>query len=131
MEAGIFDIHADYGSDLVLEFQYKESDDTFVNLSGDNISFYVKKSILPYDILFSVHSSGVAIEGDLPFPTSDLGYGVINVNNGIITLIINRETMSQLQPINYFYTLVRSTENTDLGMLDTVILKGKFAVEAA
>lgn len=131
MEAGIFDIHADHGSDLVLEFQYKESNDTFVNLTGDVISFYVKKSILPYEVFFSIHSNGTTIEGDLPFPTSDLGYGTMTVNNGTITLVINRETMSQLQPMNYFYTLVRSTEDTDLGTLDTVILKGKFAVEAA
>jgi len=131
MEAGIFDIHADYGTDLVLEFQYKEQDDSFVNLSGDIVSFYVKKSILPYDTYFAIHSDGTAIEGDLPFPNSDMGYGTLTVNNGTLVLVINKQTMSLLQPINYFYTLVRRTEDTDLGMLETVILKGKFAVEAA
>jgi len=131
MEAGIFDIHADYGTDFILEFQYKENDDSFVDLSGDVVSFYIKKSILPYDTYFAIHSDETAIEGELPFPNSDMGYGTLSINNGTLVLVINKQTMTQLQPINYFYTLVRRTEDTDLGSLETVILKGKFVVEAA
>lgn len=126
MEAGVFDLYANFGVDYSVNFEYVDEQDAAINLGTGSLSFYVKKSVLPYDTFFEIHSDGSIVEGALPFPTSESGYGTITVNNGIATLSITAETMDQLQPTNYFYTLVRRVNNTE-----TMLLKGKFVVEAA
>jgi hypothetical protein len=126
MDAGNYDLYADYGVDYTVEFEYTENDGTVINLGQGDLIFSVKKSVLPYDVFFEVNSTGVVEEGALPFPSSDNGYGTISVSNNIATLNITSETMSQLQPTNYFYTLVRVLNGNH-----TMLLKGKFAVEAA
>ena len=126
MDSGIYDLHADFGVDYSVEFEYTENNGTVINLGQGDLSFYVKKSMLPYDTFFEVHSNGAIVEGVLPFPTSESGYGTITVSNNIATLAITAETMDQLQPTTYFYTLVRH-----LNGIETMLLKGKFVVEAA
>ena len=126
MDAGIYDLYAEFGVDYSVQFEYTQADDTVINLGQGVLSFYVKKSVLPYDTFFEIHSDNTATEGILPFPTSESGYGTITVNNNIATLTISAETMDQLQPVNYFYTLVRR-----LNGVETMLLKGKFVVEAA
>jgi hypothetical protein len=126
MDSGIYDLHADFGVDYSVQFEYTENDGSVINLGQGTLSFYVKKSLLPYDTLFEVHSNGAIVEGVLPFPSSESGYGTITVSNSVATLQITAETMDQLQPTTYFYTLVRH-----LNGVETMLLKGKFAVEAA
>ncbi len=126
MDAGIYDLHAEFGVDYSVEFEYTQNDDTQINLGQGVLSFYVKKSVLPYDTFFEIHSDNTVVEGILPFPTSESGYGTISVSSGIATLNISAETMDQMQPTNYFYTLVRR-----LNGVETMLLKGKFVVEAA
>ena len=126
MDAGIYDLHAEFGVDYSVEFEYTQNDDTQINLGQGVLSFYVKKSVLPYDTFFEIHSDNTVVEGILPFPTSESGYGTISVSSGIATLNISAETMDQMQPTNYFYTLVRR-----LNGVETMLSKGKFVVEAA
>lgn len=126
MDAGIYDLHAEFGVDYSVEFEYTQNDDTAINLGQGVLSFYVKKSVLPYDTFFEIHSDNTVVEGILPFPSSESGYGTITIANGVATLSITAETMDQLQPTNYFYTLVRR-----LNGVETMLLKGKFVVEAA
>jgi hypothetical protein len=126
MEAGNFDLHANFGVNYSVNFEYVDEQDAPINLGTGNLSFYVKKSVLPYDTFFEIHSDGSIVEGVLPFPETQSAYGTINVANGIATLEVTAETMEQLQPTTYFYTLIRRVNNTE-----TMILKGKFVVEAA
>jgi hypothetical protein len=124
MDAGIYDLYADQGVDYTIEFEYTENNGTVINLNQGTLSFYVKKSILPYDTFFEIHSNGAVQEGSLPFPSSDSVYGTINISNGIATLTIPADTMSNIHPGNYFYTLVRT-----LNDVQTMLIKGKFVVE--
>lgn len=127
MEAGIYDIYADYGTPYTVTFEYTESDDTPISFNGGVLSFYVKRSILPYETYFSVHSNGIIMEGGMPYPTSDSGYGTLTIQqNGSADLEIYSSTMSELQPMTYFYTLVYSS-----GGNETMLMKGKFCVEGA
>ena len=46
MDAGIYDLYAEFGVDYSVEFEYTENDGTAINLGQGDLSFYVKKSIL-------------------------------------------------------------------------------------
>lgn len=126
METGIFDLYANYGVDYSVNFEYWDESDEQIDLEEGSLSFYVKKSVLPYDTFFEIHSDGSIIEGALPFPESESGYGSISFNDKVATLNITAVTMDQLLPTNYFYTLIRRVDN-----VETMLLKGKFVVEAA
>ena len=67
------------------------------------------------------------MEGAMPYPNSDSGYGMLTIStNGHAELEIYASTMSELQPVNYFYTLVFAKNGEE-----TMLLKGKLSVEAA
>lgn len=127
MDAGIFDLYADFGTTYTVNFEYNNADNTSIDLGDGVLSFYVKRSILPYDTYFSVHSNGTIIEGAMPFPNSDTGYGELNIEtDGTASMEIYSSTLAELQPVNYFYTLVYVANG-----IETMLLKGKFSVEAA
>ena len=127
MDAGIYDLYADFGTTFKVTFEYIESDGTPINLNEGVLSFYVKRSILPYDTYFSIHSDGTIMEGAMPYPTSDSGYGMMTIStNGHAELEIYASTMADLQPLNYFYTLTYTSDGQE-----TMILKGKLSVEGA
>jgi hypothetical protein len=127
MDAGIFDLYADFGTTYTVQFEYTEYNGTPIDLDQGVLSFYVKRSVLPYDTYFSVHSDGSILEGAMPFPMTDSGYGSLTIGtDGAATLEIYASIMSELQPLTYFYTLVYTKNNTE-----TMLLKGKFSVEAA
>lgn len=127
MEAGVYDIYADYGTPYTVTFEYTEDDGTPIDFNNGVLSFYVKKSILPYETYFSVHSNGVIMEGAMPYPNSDSGYGTLTIlQNGQADLEIFASTMSDLQPYTYFYSLVYTANN-----VETMLVKGKFCVEGA
>jgi hypothetical protein len=111
METGIFDLYAHYGVDYSVNFEYWDESDEQIDLEEGSLSFYVKKSVLPYDTFFEIHSDGSIIEGALPFPESESGYGSISFNDKVATLNITAVTMDQLLPTNYFYTLIRRVSN--------------------
>ena len=45
MDAGIYDLYADFGTTFKVTFEYVESDGTPINLNEGVLSFYVKRSI--------------------------------------------------------------------------------------
>jgi hypothetical protein len=127
MEAGIHDIYADYGTPYTVTFEYTEDDGTAISFSGGTLSFHVKRSIIPYETYFSINSNGAVIEGAMPYPNSDSGYGTLTIeSDGTANLEIFGSTMSELQPMTYFYTLVYTSGGTE-----TMLMKGKFCVEGA
>jgi len=126
MTAAIYDLYAEPATDYTVQFEYLTETDTSINLANYNIDFIVKKSVLPYDTFFSINSDYI-VEGVLPFPLTESGYGEITFENNKATLKIFKETISELQPAIYFYTLTI----TDNQNLKTMLVKGKFVVEAA
>lgn len=126
MSAGIYDISTSNNTDFELNIQYTDYNDLPISLTGKTFIFSVKRSYLTIqEDVFSIYSSGLHMEGTLPYPTSDNEYGTIEVTpiSGELTITINKYTLTDLEPGNYFYSLKMIGSSTE------IILKGKFEVE--
>lgn len=126
MSAGIYDILTPSNVDFELSIQYTDYNDVPIDVSGKTFTFSVKRSYLNIqDDVFSIYSSGDRVEGALPYPNSDNEYGTLDVTpvTGELVLSINRYTLSDMTPGNYFYSLKM------IGTSTQVILRGKFDIE--
>jgi len=125
MSAGIYDIQTEHGVDYTLTMEYVNSSDAAIDLSAKTLSFSVKRSYISMQGDYFTISTGTVTEGILPFPDSDNSYGTITGSSGgIITLTIPAITMSSVIPGIYYYSL------HSYGVIDEVILRGKFEIEA-
>jgi hypothetical protein len=126
MSAGIYDILAPNNSDFELNIQYTDYNDVPINLSGKQFSFSVKRSYLNIqDDLFTINSDGNSEEGLLPYPNTDTSYGTITItpSTGELSIDISKDTMVDLTPGIYHYSLKMISTTTE------IILRGKFEVE--
>lgn len=125
MSAGIYDIQTEHGVDYTLTMEYVNSSDAVISLSGKTLTFSVKRSYISMQGDYFTISTGTVTEGVLPFPDSDNSYGTITGSSGgVITLTIPAITMSSVLPGIYYYSL------HSYGVIDEVILRGKFEIEA-
>lgn len=124
MAAGIYDIITEGTSDFELFIEYVDYNNSAISLSGKSILFTIKRSYLyNQNNLFSFSSNGTQTEGDLDYPTTNNTYGYITINSNNIYLNINKETLSDLSPGKYFYSL------KIIGTSTETLLRGKFEVE--
>lgn len=125
MSAGIYDIQTEHGVDYTLTMEYVNSSDAAIDLSAKKLTFSVKRSYISMQGDYFTISTGTVTEGVLPFPDSDNSYGTITGSSGgVITLTIPAITMSSVIPGIYYYSL------HSYGVIDEVILRGKFEIEA-
>lgn len=124
MSAGIYDIITEGTSDFELFIEYVNYTGTAISLAGKSILFTIKRSYLHnQNNLFTISSNGTQTEGDLEYPTTNNLYGYITVSTNNIYLNINKETLSDLSPGKYFYSL------KIIGSTTETLLRGKFEVE--
>ena len=128
MLAAIHDLSAEQDSEYTVTFRYFNASDVGIDvlLNYDNVRFVVRKSSLPQEKnLFEISHDDSAVEGYLPFPTSE-SYGSLIITNEEIEITVNTDTMSSVYPGNYFYYVFLET---NAGVTDCLI-RGKFTVEA-
>lgn len=124
MSAGIYDITTEGTSDFELFIEYVTYSGTAISLSGKKILFTLKKSYLHnQNNLFTISSDGTQTEGDLDYPTTNNTYGYITINSNNIYLNLNKETLTELLPGKYFYSL------KIIGTSTETLLRGKFEVD--
>ena len=131
MTGGTYDILAEEGSTLTLNFEYQDENGNAVNItdSSNIIEFVVKKTSIKTDqFMFTMRSDGNDVEGTLEFPTTQNIFGTITKTGtptGAFTLIINADTMENLSLRTYFYSLRLLN-----GSIVTPLCKGRILVES-
>jgi hypothetical protein len=127
MIAGSFDINGQRGSTLELDFEYLDSNSAAININNLTIHFVVRTTTIKTDdFLFEINSNG-SREGTLPFPSTAEVYGLITRGStGKFTLTVSSETMEELTPGTYFYSLFLSSAAPSV----TPLAKGRFYVES-
>lgn len=123
MNAGIFDIYVDKNSDFYVEFEYVDSNDNAINLNY-NVKFQARKSSINTQNMFSIYSNGFFDENDEFYGGTDYFPGILTVQNNLIILQIESETMKKLYPGQYFYYIILYNENEE-----KTFLKGRFSTE--
>jgi len=128
MLSGNFDLSAEQNSVYEVSFKYVDENDSSIDILStyDNVKFIVRKSALVQEKnLFEVHYTGSVEEGYLQFVDTDTSYGNMTVVNDTITLTLSSNTMSSVNPGNYFYYLYLID-----GEEMYCLVKGRFVVEA-
>lgn len=128
MLAGNYDLSAEQNSSYEVIFQYVDENDDSIDILSeyDNVKFIVRKSAILQDKnLFEIHYSGTVDEGYLEFTDTETSYGTLTVSSDTITTTVSSNTMSSVNPGNYFYYLYL-TQGEELYCL----VKGRFIVEA-
>lgn len=127
MTTGNFDINAEEGSTLELEFEYTDPEYVPISVSSSNIRLIVKKSsIKTNDFMFQINSNGSITEGTIPFPDTNSYYGtIVKGTTGKFTITVTSDVMEILSPGTYFYNLSLISNNRVDGLC-----KGRFTVES-
>lgn len=131
MTGGIYNILAEEGSTLTLNFEYQDETGTAVDITSSSyvIEFIVKRTSIKTDnFMFIMRSNGDDEEGTVAYPNTDNIFGYITKTGsptGAFTLIINANTMENLYLGTYFYSLRLINGSTV-----TPLCKGKISVES-
>jgi hypothetical protein len=131
MIGGTYDIIAEEGSTLVLNFEYQDENSNAVNITSSSyvIEFLVKRTSIKTDtFMFKMRSDGNDEEGTVVFPTTQNVFGTITKTGtpvGAFTLTVNADTMENLSLGTYFYHL-RLLQNSVV----TPLCKGRLTVES-
>lgn len=132
MTGGTYDILAEEGSTLELQFEYLDESSSPVNITSSSyvIDFLLKKTSTNTDIfLFGIDSTGEQIEGTLLYPDTQNTFGSITKTGtsvGSFKLTINANTTAELNQGTYFYHLKLKN-----GLTVTPLCKGRFTVESS
>ena len=128
MIAGSLDINGQRGSTLQLDFEYLDANSNLINISGHEIHFIVKKTSIKTDeFMFEIKADSSPREGSILFPSTTEIYGsIVRGTTGKFTLTVSCETMEQLAPGTYFYSLYL----TSLAPTVVPLAKGRFYVES-
>ena len=131
MTGGTYDILAEEGATLELQFDYLDENEAAVNITSSSnvIEFLLKKtSTKTTTFLFMIDSSGNQTEGTLEYPDTNSYFGTITKTGstvGSFKLTINADTMALLTPGTYFHYLRLKNGN-----VVTPLCKGRFTVES-
>jgi hypothetical protein len=131
MIGGTYDILAEEGSTLELQFEYLDESSVAVNITSASyiVDFLLKKTSTKVDtFLFGMDSRGNQVEGTILYPNTHGTFGSLTKtgsSNGSFKLIINSDTMAELTPGTYFYHLRLINGSTV-----TPLCKGRFTVES-
>jgi len=131
MIGGTYDILAEEGSTLEIQFEYLDENEAAVNITSASniIEFLLKKTSIKTDLfLFMIDSDGNQTEGTLEYPDTNTFFGSITKtgsNSGSFKLTINADTMGLLTPGTYFHYLRLKNGETI-----TPLCKGRFTVES-
>jgi hypothetical protein len=131
MIGGTYDILAEEGATLEIQFEYLDENESAVNITSASnvIEFLLKKtSTKTTTFLFMIDSTGTQTEGTLEYPDTNTYFGTITktgTSNGSFKLIVNANTMALLSPGTYFHYLRLKNGNTV-----TPLCKGRFTVES-
>lgn len=108
MAAGTYNIFAEQGADLLLQFTYRDPDGEAIDLTGYSARMQVRKTRL---------NSAVLLDA-----TDFLGFGE---STGVITLAIPAEALSGIPAGEYRYDI----ELESAGGVVTRVLQGDFSVD--
>lgn len=131
MIGGTYDILAEQGSTLEIQFEYLNESDVAVNItSGSNVlKFKIQKTSTKTDLfLLEINSDESGQEGSVPYPDTNSYYGSLTKTGssvGSFKLTINAESMAEFSLGTYFYYI--RMEN---GSVVTPLCKGRFSVES-
>jgi len=131
MIGGTYDILAEEGATLEIQFEYLDESEAAVNITSSSnvIEFMLKKtSTKTSTFLFMFDSAGNQTEGTLEYPNTNTYYGTLTKtgsNVGSFKLTINADTMKELTPGTYFHYLRLKN-----GQTVTPLCKGRFTVES-
>lgn len=131
MTGGTYDILAEEGSTLTLNFEYQDENGNAVNITSSQnvIEFIVKKTSIKTDsFMFIMRSNGNDEEGSILFPTTQNTFGTITKTGtptGAFTLVVNADTMENFHLGTYFYSLRLINGSTV-----TPLCKGRILVES-
>lgn len=132
MRGGTYDILAEEGSTLEIQFEYLDENSSAVNITSDSyiINFLLKKTSTNTDIfLFGIDSTGEQTEGTMLYPDTQNTFGSLTKTGetvGSFKLTINADTMAELNQGTYFY-YIRLLN----GSVATPLCKGRFTVESS
>jgi hypothetical protein len=131
MTGGTYDILAEEGSTLTLNFEYQDETGSAVDITSSSyiIEFIVKRTSIKTDnFMFIMRSNGNDEEGSIEYPNTHNIFGYITKSGspaGAFTLIVNADTMENLSLGTYFYALRLIN-----GSIVTPLCKGKISVES-
>jgi hypothetical protein len=132
MRGGTYDILAEEGSTLEIQFEYLDENSSAVNITSNSyiINFLLKKTSTNTDIfLFGMDSTGEQTEGTMLYPDTQNTFGSITKTGGTVgsfKLIINADTMAELNQGTYFYYIKLLDDSVSIPLC-----KGRFTVESS
>jgi len=132
MRGGTYDILAEEGSTLEIQFEYLDENSSPVNITSNSyiIDFLLKKTSTNTDIfLFGIDSTGEQTEGTMLYPDTQNTFGSLTKTGGTVgsfKLTINADTMAELNQGTYFYYIRLLNDS-----VATPLCKGRFTVESS
>jgi hypothetical protein len=131
MIGGTYDIIAEQGSTLEIQFEYLNESDVAIDITSVSniLKFKIQKTSTKTDLfLLEINSDGSGQEGSVSYPNTNAYYGSLTKTGssvGSFKLTINAESMAEFSLGTYFYYIRMQN-----GSVVTPLCKGRFSVES-